>query len=36
MPLAALAAVPGARVAGVDEIASLLAETCGLAKVPVS
>jgi two-component system, chemotaxis family, protein-glutamate methylesterase/glutaminase len=36
MPRAALAAVPAARVAGVDEIASLLVETCGLAKVPVS
>jgi two-component system chemotaxis response regulator CheB len=35
MPLAALAAVPSARVAGVDEIASLLAELCGLAKVTV-
>jgi len=36
MPLAALAAVPGARVARLDEIASLLVEACGLAKVPVS
>jgi hypothetical protein len=28
--------VPGARVARLDEIASLLVEACGLAKVPVS
>ena len=35
MPAAALAAVPGAQVAAVDEIASLLVEACGIAKVPV-
>jgi len=35
MPRAALAAVPGARVAQVDEIASLLVDACGLAKVQV-
>jgi two-component system chemotaxis response regulator CheB len=34
MPLAALAAVPNARVAGVERIAPLLVELCGLAKVP--
>jgi len=35
MPLAALAAVPGARVAAIGEIASLIVELCGVAKVPV-
>jgi hypothetical protein len=35
MPLAALAAVSNARVAGVEEIAPLLVELCGLARVPV-
>jgi two-component system chemotaxis response regulator CheB len=35
MPLAALAAVPNARVAVVDVIARLLVDLCGLAKVPV-
>jgi len=34
MPLAALAAVPDARVARVAEIAPLLVELCGTAKVP--
>jgi two-component system chemotaxis response regulator CheB len=34
MPLAALAAVPGARVARAREIADLLVELCGTAKVP--
>jgi two-component system chemotaxis response regulator CheB len=34
MPQAALDAVPAARVAPVREIASLLVELCGLAKVP--
>lgn len=34
MPRAALAAVPGARVARSPEIASLLVELCGTAKVP--
>jgi two-component system chemotaxis response regulator CheB len=34
MPLAALAAVPGARVARAAEIAPLLVELCGTAKVP--
>jgi hypothetical protein len=33
MPRAALAAVPDARVAGLDEIAPLLVELCGTAKV---
>jgi two-component system chemotaxis response regulator CheB len=33
MPLAALAAVPDARVASVGEIPSLIVELCGLAKV---
>jgi two-component system chemotaxis response regulator CheB len=35
MPLAALAAVPNARVAVVEEIAPLLIDLCGLARVPV-
>jgi two-component system, chemotaxis family, protein-glutamate methylesterase/glutaminase len=35
MPRAALAAVPSARIAGVDDIASLLVEACGTARVPV-
>jgi two-component system chemotaxis response regulator CheB len=34
MPRAALAAVPSARVAKIAEIASLLVELCGVAKVP--
>jgi two-component system chemotaxis response regulator CheB len=35
MPRAAVAAVPNARIAGLDAIASLLVELCGVAKVPV-
>ena len=35
MPLAALSAVPNARVANVEAIASLLVELCGLARVQV-
>jgi two-component system chemotaxis response regulator CheB len=35
MPLAALAAVPNARVAGVEAIASLLVDLCGVARVAV-
>jgi two-component system chemotaxis response regulator CheB len=35
MPLAAISAVPQARVARTAEIAPLLVELCGTAKVPV-
>jgi len=35
MPAAALAAVPGAHVTPVEELAGLLVELCGSAKVPV-
>lgn len=36
MPRAAIAAVPSARVAGLDEIGPLLVQACGTARLPVA